>query len=227
MKYDPDKHHRRSIRLQGYDYASAGAYFITICTHQRQCLFGAVVAGEMRLNEFGQIARSHWLKLPNYHSHLRLDEFVVMPNHLHGILVVADSPVGAGFDVQSMVHTDNPLAKPAPTDALQQTSHHGIPEIIRGFKTFSARRINQIRRVSRTPVWQRNYYEHIIRDESSLERLRQYIHNNPQSWQQDQLHPDVPEYSTSNYSTSIETVQSHPDPHSPSLPNSLQYGIPL
>jgi putative transposase len=192
MKYNPDKHHRRSIRLQGYDYASPGAYFVTICTHQRQCLFGVVVGGELRLNEFGQIAQSHWLRLPNYHSHLRLDEFVVMPNHVHEILVLADSPVGAGFDVNLTVTTDKSLAKPAPTHASQQTKHHGIPEIIRGFKTFSARYINQNRKTKGVPVWQRNYYEHIVRDEASLQHLRQYIQNNPLSWQQDQLHPDVP-----------------------------------
>ncbi|WP_199322582.1 transposase [Leptolyngbya sp. FACHB-321] len=100
MKYDPEKHHRRdakrrqrrTIRLQGYDYASAGLYFITICTHQRQCLLGEIVEGEMQLNDFGQVARSHWMSLPKYHSHLQLDAFVVMPNHVHGILALNEPP---------------------------------------------------------------------------------------------------------------------------------------
>jgi putative transposase len=82
MRYNPDKHHRRSIRLKGYDYTSAGAYFITICTHQRECLLGEIVECEMGLSESGDVVRSHWLKLPQYHAHLRLDAFVVMPNHI-------------------------------------------------------------------------------------------------------------------------------------------------
>ena len=207
MKYDPQKHHRRSIRLQGYDYTSPGAYFITICTHQRQCLFGEIVDGEMQLNEFGIVARSHWMKLPQHHSHLQLDAFVVMPNHVHGILVLTDR-VGAGFDT-GIGCTDTLSAKPAPTDVSVSTKRHGIPEIIRGFKTFSARRINQMRKVgagfdtgigctntlSAKPaptVWQRNYYEHIIRNDIALAHIQQYIDNNPRSWQQDQLHPNNP-----------------------------------
>ncbi|XGV96356.1 MAG: transposase [Leptolyngbya sp. BL-A-14] len=191
MKYDPDKHHRRSIRLPGYDYSSSGAYFITICTHQRACLFGAVVDGEMQLNECGQIVRSYWLKLPNHHSHLHLDKFVIMPNHVHGILVLTDNPVGAGFDVKATSHSNQSLAKPAPTNASAHMKRHGIPEIIRGFTTFSARCINQHRKMIGVPVWPRNYYEHIVRNDESLRRLRQYIHNNPLSWQEDQLHPAV------------------------------------
>lgn len=192
MKYDPEKHHRQSLRLKGYDYTSAGMYFITICTHQRQCLFGEIVAGEMQLSNDGKIVRSHWLKLPKYHPHLQLDAFVVMPNHFHGILVLTDTSVGAGLAGNQSMRTEKPETKPAPTHIAAPTNHHGIPEIIRGFKTFSARRINQRQKVSGVPVWQRNYYEHIIRNETSLQRLQQYIHNNPFSWQEDQLHPDVP-----------------------------------
>ncbi len=100
MKYKPEKHARRSLRLQGYDYSSAGMYFITICTYQRQCLFGEIAEGEMRLNEYGQIARSHGLKLPRYHRHLQLDAFVVMPNHIHGILVLTDNSVAIVLKVK-------------------------------------------------------------------------------------------------------------------------------
>lgn len=192
MKYNPEKHHRRSLRLQGYDYSSAGMYFITICTDQRQCWFGEIAEGEMRLNEYGQIARSHWLKLPRYHPHLQLDAFVVMPNHIHGILALNDNSVGAGFDGNPLDHPDELSAKPAPTNLLAQASRHGIPEIIRGFKTFSARCFNQHRKMRGVPLWQRNYYEHIIRNDASLQLIRQYIHNNPLSWQEDQLNPDCP-----------------------------------
>jgi putative transposase len=201
MKYNPEKHHRRSIRLQGYDYSSSGAYFITLCTHQRHCLLGEVIDDEIQLHEFGRIVRAHWLKLPNHHPHLQLDEFVVMPNHIHGILVLTNTSVGAGFDHEIPCESHYPSAKPAPTHPPSITNnpsvqpgiikYHGIPEIIRGFKTFSARRINQIRNTPGTPVWQRNYYEHIIRNEAALQHIQHYIHTNALSWRQDQLHPDV------------------------------------
>ena len=248
MAYNPEKHHRRSIRLKGHDYSASGVYFITICTYQREGLFGEVLAGEMQLNRFGRMVRSHWLNLPKYHCHLRLDEFVVMPNHIHGILTLIDDSakdsynpalvvgpdfndyimdstdtlvvgvdldnhslghrdalvVGAGFDNHALGYTDALLAKPAPTPSVNSMVNHstinktghprryGIPEIVRGFKTFSARRINQMRKSKGIPVWQRNYYEHIVQDVVSLQHIRHYIFNNPLSWQKDQLHPDNP-----------------------------------
>ncbi|BCX13327.1 MAG: hypothetical protein KatS3mg067_2265 [Thermosynechococcus sp.] len=169
---------RRSIRLKGYDYSQAGAYFITICTKDRACLFGEVVDGEMRLNDFGQVVHGVWNNLPNHYAGVEMDAFVVMPNHVHGIVVI----VGAGL-------------KPAPTTTAAPTTttaptQHGLPEIIRGFKTFSARRINELRSTPGVPVWQRNYYEHIIRNEESLHRIREYIANNPLKWQLDQENPD-------------------------------------
>lgn len=200
MKYDPTKHHRRSIRLKGYDYTQPGTYFITICTHHQQCLFGELVESKMQLNQFGQIVRSHWLKLPKYHPHLQLDVFVVMPNHIHGILALtndvgegfgnnlsdlSDDSVGAGFGNDLSDLTNKSAAKPAPTN-------HGIPEIVRGFKTFSSRQINQVRRTSGVPVWQRNYYEHIIRDETALHTIRHYIQTNPANWKVDRLYPAQP-----------------------------------
>ncbi|MGL4621895.1 transposase [Chroococcidiopsis sp.] len=192
MKYDPTKHNRHSIRLQNYDYSTAGAYFITICTHQRECIFGEISEGVMQLSQLGQVARSHWMNLPQYHSNLYLETFVFMPNHLHGILILhGDRFARAGFDQTSATTTEILSAKPAPTEIpgvkstwennQNHAKYHALPEIIRGFKTFSARQINKIRRVSNIPVWQRNYYEHIIRNEESLERIRQYIDNNPLS----------------------------------------------
>ncbi|GIV83933.1 MAG: hypothetical protein KatS3mg052_0940 [Candidatus Roseilinea sp.] len=160
---------RRSIRLKGYDYSQAGAYFITICTKDRACLFGEVVNGEMRLNALGQIVHGVWNNLPNHYAGVEMDAFVVMPNHVHGIVVI----VGAGF-------------KPAPTTTTAPTTtRHGLPEIVRQFKTFSARRINEMRGTPGVSVWQRNYYEHIIRNEESLHRIREYIANNPLKWELD------------------------------------------
>ncbi len=189
MPYNPTHHHRRSIRLKGYNYSTPGAYFITLCTHQRQCLFGDIVDGEMRLNTLGNIARSHWQNLSRHHPHLQLDEFVIMPNHVHGILVISDTPVGAGLADSPSVRTVSLTTKPAPTNAARCTDRPGIPDIIRGFKTFSARRINQIRNALGTPVWQRNYYEHIIRNEDALQMIRAYVQTNPQAWTSDRLHP--------------------------------------
>ena len=171
MTHDPERRHRRSIRLKGYDYAQAGAYFVTVCTQDRVCLFGNVVDGKMRLNAVGQMVQAAWGDLPNHYPHVELDEFVIMPNHVHGIIFI----VGAGF-------------KPAPTIPIKC---HGLAEIVRAFKTFSARRINQHLGMSGVPVWQRNYYEHIIRDESSLNRIRQYILDNPLRWTLDRENPDV------------------------------------
>ena len=166
---DPEKHRRRSLRLRDYDYSQAGAYFVTICTHNRTCLFGDIVDGEMRLNEDGRLAQSVWEALPKHYSHVELDAVVVMPNHVHGIIVLTATPVGAGF-------------KPAST-------RHGLPEIVRAFKTFSGRRINQSRSTPGTPVWQRNYYEHVIRNDAALNRLRQYIAENPARWAEDPENP--------------------------------------
>jgi REP element-mobilizing transposase RayT len=172
VTYDPDKHHRRSVRLRDYDYTQAGAYFVTICTYRRVCLFGDMVNGCMQLNDCGQIVTAHWDDLVNHYPHVELDVFVVMPNHVHGIIVLTDN-VGAGL-------------KPAPTTT---TRHHGLPEIVRGFKTFSSRRINYLRKMPGQPVWQRNYYEHVIRSEEELDRIRQYILDNPAKWPEDGENP--------------------------------------
>ena len=174
MKYDAKKHHRRSIRLDGYGYSKAGAYFVTICTKNRECLFGEIVDGEMRLNDAGRMVQSVWIELPRHYAGVNIDAFVTMPNHVHGIIVLMDvGIVGAGF-------------KPAPTK-----KRHCLPEIVRAFKTFSARHINQWRGTCGTPVWQRNYYERVIRVEDDMDRIRRYIEDNPALWETDQENPGV------------------------------------
>lgn len=193
MKYDPQQHHRRSIRLKGYDYTQVGAYFVTICTWQRECLFGNVVNQEMQLSRYGETVRFNWYYLPRRYSYVKLDAFVIMPNHLHGIIFLtnddATNMCGAGAGLEIILsRKTNFSAQPAPTKST--IKRHGLPEVIRGFKTFSARRINQLRCMAGVPVWQRNYYERIIRNEESLQKIRQYIINNPSSWQQDKLYFD-------------------------------------
>ncbi len=172
MRLDSERHHRRSLRLKGYDYSRHGAYFVTICTKNRECLFGEIANGSMWMNPFGDIVRACWDDLPCHYQHMELDAFVVMPNHIHGIIVLADTVVRAGL-------------KPAPTG-----KRHGLPEIIRAFKTFSSRRINDLHNASGTRLWQRGYYEHIIRNENSLNNIRNYIQFNPAIWQWDRENPE-------------------------------------
>jgi REP element-mobilizing transposase RayT len=184
-KFDLQRHHRRSIRYKGYDYTQPGAYFVTIVTQGRHCLFGDIVECHMRLSHLGQIVQATWQDLPTHYPHIRLDEFVVMPNHVHGIIVLIDdgsrSRGGSG---------DPPLPDPPlPDPTLPKTVRHGLPEIVRAFKSFSARRINQILNNKGASLWQRNYYERIIRNTTEWERIRLYIQNNPMQWDSDRDNP--------------------------------------
>jgi putative transposase len=180
MRSNPRKFNRRSIRLKGYDYSQPGAYYITICTYQRQCLFGKVEHQEMVLNESGRIVWQCWQDLPNHYAHVCLDEFTIMPNHLHGILILMEIDPPIGDPTTEMVGAG---FKPAPT---QNCRRHALPEIIRGFKTFSSRRVNDALTSPGAPLWQRNYYEHIIRNETELDAIRQYICQNPLNWEKDE-----------------------------------------
>jgi REP-associated tyrosine transposase len=186
MTFNPDIHHRRSIRLRDYDYSQGGAYFVTICAWQRECLFGEIVAGEMQLNETGRIICAAWNDLPNHYKYVELDEFVAMPNHVHGIIVLSDvNHVGAGFKPAQLTNAETRAGlKPAPT-----SKRHGLSEIIRGFKTFSSRRVNELRQNPGCPVWQRNYYERVFRNGNELARAREYIVNNPLKWELDKENP--------------------------------------
>ena len=193
MKDSAGKRHRRSIRLRGYDYVQTGAYFVTVVTKDRTCLFGEVVNGEPRLNNAGRIIQATWNELPNHYPGVECHAFVIMPNHVHGIIVLVEDDAGVGSnDVGAGLKpaqpglraTTTPRAglKPAPT-------RHGLPEIIRGFKTFSARRMNDMRRTPGAPIWQRNYYEHVVRGDNELTRIWKYIANNPLQWEMDRENP--------------------------------------
>jgi putative transposase len=187
MKYNPLIHHRRSIRLKGYDYSQAGAYFITICCHGMQCRFGNVgapIAGaqernaQVHLNDFGMIAYNEWSKLPERFPYMELDVFQIMPNHIHGIVVLNDETVGA------------PLAgalKEAPTavgDIVGAYKSLVMTECLRFLK-------QQTQETSLGKLWQRNYHEHIIRNEKSYNKIASYIINNPDNWINDKFYtPD-------------------------------------
>jgi REP element-mobilizing transposase RayT len=170
MKYNPDIHHRRSIRLQGYDYSQNGAYYVTLCTQNRECLFGEIVNGEMILNEYGKIVEQCWNNLSNHYDNIELDAYVIMPNHFHGIIFITDNV--------RAIH-ELPLL---PQQSPQQRRKMLLPKIIGRFKMNSAKQINLMRNTPGISVWQRNYYEHIIRNDKSLENIRNYIINNPSKW---------------------------------------------
>ena len=168
MTYDPEKHHRRSIRLKGFDYSRAAVYFITICVQNRECLFGTIAQHQMRSNEAGQMVSVEWLALSARFPSIILDEFVVMPNHFHGIINI--SPDAA----------DNPT----------------LGKIIGAFKSIvNNNYITGVENQCWTPfdkrLWQRNYYEHIVRDDFALQKIQQYIRDNPLTWQTDSLYRDV------------------------------------
>ena len=168
------------MRLQGFEYTRQGAYFITICTRNRECLLGDVGEERMHLNEAGLFAHAAWEDLPRHYPHVALDAWTIMPNHVHGIVVLTERvkapPVGSGL-------------KPDPTNA--NAVRHGLPEVVRAFKTFAARQINVFRGAVGAPFWQRNYYEHVIRNEEPLNRIRQYILDNPARWHEDPENPAV------------------------------------
>ena len=187
------KHRRRSIRLPGYNYTSPGAYFVTICTHQGKLLFGEVVDERVALNECGRIAHKEWLASERIRREIEMDTFVIMPNHLHGIVWIretADAPTVEARDEGS--HGVRARGTRAHGRAPLQRPPRSLGSFIAGYKSAVTARINRVRGTPGTPVWQRNYWEHIIRNDTSLNEIRAYIQNNPVRWDDDQLHPDAP-----------------------------------
>jgi len=184
MPTDPAARRRRSIRLPGFGYAGPGAYFITLCTHHREHLFGEIVNGEMVLNDLGKIVRDEWNQTSVLRANIELGEFVVMPNHFHGIIIIHES-VGAyrHTPLQNNPANHTPLRSDHPTAFCSPSKNLGA--VVRGFKSAATKRINIWRNSPGVPVWQRNYYEHIIRDEKSYLEIAQYIFDNPAHWETD------------------------------------------
>ena len=212
---------RRSLRLKGYDYSQAGAYFVTICAHDKKCLFGEVMNGEMRINELGIVLVEEWEYSAKIRAEVELGPYVVMPNHFHGIIFIVEpdrSPLpnqsvmaplrrgdrrvarsgpaaasGPQFD-RGTEGDPRPLGHPssgdppvAPTRGPQPGS---VGAMVAGFKAAVTKRIDSLRPLPRFQVWQRNYYDHVIRDEDDCTRIIEYITTNPQRWAEDSLHPD-------------------------------------
>ena len=186
MKFDPDKHHRRSIRLKGYDYTQVGAYFVTIVAYQRECLFGEVVDGVMVLNEFGRIVEKWWNEIPIHFPNVEILTFAIMPNHIHGIIVINDvgrGAVSAPDDDAQIKHAGGgtpPLRATKPT----------LGQVVAYFKYQSTKEMNALDGTGTiTKFWQRNYYEHIFRNDDDLNRIHRYIESNPSMWADDTENP--------------------------------------
>lgn len=203
MPYNPALHNRQSIRLKGYDYSQAGLYFITICCERRgnplRLPFGHIENNEMVLNQYGKIAFDEWFKLSDRFLNFELDVFQIMPNHMHGIIVLNNvNPVGAGLAPAQNAPAPNDIfqndsgikagASPAPTSS--------IPNIVGAYKSLVANECLKIFKSNNETMgklWQRNYYEHIIRDDRSYQTIANYIINNPAKWQEDKFYQEIDE----------------------------------
>jgi putative transposase len=170
---------RKSPRLQGYDYSREGAYFVTICTHGRAYLFGDVVDNQMRLNDVGAIADETWYTIPLHHPHVELDAFVVMPNHVHGIIVIHRDSVGTG----------RAPSVPIPPSALSipsfDTTKQTLGVVIGAYKSAITKAVNRRMGLRAPLMWQVRFHDHIIRDARELDIFRAYVADNPARWEQD------------------------------------------
>lgn len=187
MINNSSSHNRRSIRLRGYDYTSEGGYFITIVTHNREHLFGTIKDGQMQLTDSGIIAREEWFRTTELRPYVDLseDEFIVMPNHIHGIIWLTDGGTASRFgharakrEVRRAPTMDQIPAK----ECFGKPVSGSIPTIVRAFKSTVTKRVNLLQGTPSQPVWQRNYYEHIITTDHEYETITEYIYSNPMHW---------------------------------------------
>jgi putative transposase len=172
MKYNPEIHHRKSIRIKEYDYSQSGYYFVTICSYNRENIFGKIIDGKIELNDFGEIVKDELRNTERNRLYVEIDYYCIMPNHLHFILIINDR----GRDT----------ARRVPTETFGNPVKGSLPTIIRSIKSAITKKINEIRKSPGVPIWQRNYYEHIIRNEKELYEIRKYIENNPLNWNRDE-----------------------------------------
>ncbi len=178
VAFNPDLHHRKSHRLEGFNYKISGTYFITICTQHREQLFGKITDGKMNLNSAGQIIQRVWDELPIFYPNIDTDEFVVMPDHIHGIIIVGAAPCGRP-NVKNLTNLQE-----GPQGAASTTISLSLPEVVHRFKSLSTKRFSdEAKREQATGftgrLWQRNYWERIVRDDTEWQALRKYIRENP------------------------------------------------
>ncbi|MSP53983.1 MAG: transposase [Gammaproteobacteria bacterium] len=233
-QYNKEIHHRNSIRLRDYDYTQKGAYFLTICIANKECILGEILDGAMQMNLYGQIVEKEWLKSSEIRPEFQLGEYVVMPNHFHCIVQIVDcvnekhvvdnraheqkegdqgegdrrvAPTKNVETINSSLMGPNSECRGDPLVALPSVAHNtmkiqivpgpksrSIGAMLAGFKSAVTKRINIIRDTPRVPVWQRNYYEHIIRNDEDYNRIAEYIFTNPEKWQEDTLNPNHPQF---------------------------------
>ena len=193
MAFDPDQHNRHSIRLYGYDYTVPGYYYVTICTKNRISHLGTVIDDVVILSTWGRIAYENWRKIPEHFSSVGLDYFVIMPNHIHGVIILRDA--------DATKRQPNPPEKNTPINVQNVGAQHAAPlipkiapgsigAIVRSYKSSVTREVNRLRNTPGMRFWQRNYYEHIIRNENELAHLREYIRLNPAKWLEDRYYYD-------------------------------------
>ncbi len=193
-KFDPKKHHRRSIRLDGYDYSQPSAYYVTIVVWHRECLFGEIVNKELKLNNLGKIVELEWKELPKRLQFIELGAYVVMPNHFHGILIFHEN-VGAtrrGFTKARSGKTPVPHIKTEGIDGSplpRGPKPASLGAIMAQFKSRVTKRLWKMPSLTEIPIWQRNYWEHIIRNEKDLQNKSDYIKANPILWDEDDENP--------------------------------------
>ena len=186
----PDSSHRRSIRLKRYDYTQPGAYFVTLLAWRRECLFGELVGDDVQLSEAGRVLEYYWNTLPAHFS-VKIDQWVIMPNHFHGIIWLIDDPVRAKQPGKNVSSVDICISGRFALTGSAENPPHGtasgsLGAIIQNFKSNTAREINRLRQTPGHSVWQRNYYDHIIRNEDELINTRLYILDNPRQWVEDE-----------------------------------------
>ena len=192
MKYNSDIHHRRSIRLKDYDYSQAGAYFVTVCTQDKECLFGEITGGEIELSRAGEIANGCLVEIPKHSGNVDLDTFIVMPNHMHAIIVI-DNHQCRGVACNALFKNGNAksgVIYNAPTGnyfSAISPQQYSLSVVIRSYKSAVTRLCNRNNLMCQ---WQRNYYEHIIRSEIELNKIREYIINNSLNWEADENYKD-------------------------------------
>lgn len=162
------------MRLQGYDYRQSGAYFVTVCIYQRHNTFGTVIDGNMVLSQWGEIVDEEWRRTETVRANVELDAYVIMPNHLHGVVLIVEDATANGSANQYQ-------------NAKLQNTAGSLGQIVGHFKSIATKRIRSVVAPCDAPVWQRGYYEHIIRNEESLNEIRAYIVSNPRRWSEDSL----------------------------------------
>ena len=186
MKYNPDIHNRRSIRLKDYDYTRDGAYFVTVYIKYRERLLGTIENGEINLSQYGHIVHDAWLWLEKQYPYVTLDEWIIMPDHMHGIVVIGERPRCKGGSRTAL--TTNTALTPKSMTISTPPRRKPLGQLIGAFKTVSTKQINTIRQTPGVPLWQRNYFDRVIRSEKELNLTRKYIEENPCTFEEEESH---------------------------------------